>query len=58
MTEKMAKVECGNCGWAANRKTGKLVDCPKCGECAGFVLSDEDREEIFSYHFPDAGKKV
>lgn len=29
-------VECGACGWTGKRKPGKLVWCPKCGECAGF----------------------
>lgn len=36
--EVMANVVCGACGWTGKRKTGKLVFCHDCGECATFDI--------------------
>ncbi len=30
----MMPVECGACGWQGRRKTGQIVQCPKCGSFA------------------------
>lgn len=38
VAEVIAKVVCGKCGWSGKRKTGKLVYCPKCSECAAFQI--------------------
>lgn len=40
MTETLAPVECASCGWTGKRKTGKIVECPKCGEIAAFQIED------------------
>jgi uncharacterized Zn finger protein (UPF0148 family) len=40
MKEVMAKVFCEGCKWKGNRKTGQLVFCPKCGNCATFMTSN------------------
>ena len=36
MREPLLPVECGACGWKGKRSAGKLVWCPKCGQCAAF----------------------
>ena len=40
MKEKIAPVECGACGWQGRRKTGQIVQCPKCGSFAAFQIED------------------
>ena len=34
--EQMMRVECGGCGWKGRRKSGKIVQCPKCGGIAAY----------------------
>ncbi|HET7412464.1 MAG TPA: hypothetical protein VFJ18_07350 [Pararhizobium sp.] len=41
---KFEAVECGGCGWTGRRKPGNLVQCPKCGEFAGFQMSAFQRQ--------------
>lgn len=39
--ETIEKVICASCGWKGRRKTGKLVECPRCGEVATFDVRDK-----------------
>ena len=54
MNEVMAKVVCASCGWQGRRKTGKLVDCPSCGRCAGFDIDNSDLYENLGQKSHDA----
>jgi uncharacterized Zn finger protein (UPF0148 family) len=50
MKEVMEKVICAHCGWTGRRKTGQLVDCPKCGNGATFDITPNRAGD----HFRDA----
>jgi ribosomal protein S27E len=42
-TARLLRVECGGCGWKSRRAAGKLVWCPKCGQCAAFQPEQDSR---------------
>lgn len=37
---RLLPVECANCGWKGKRASGKIVECPDCGQIAAFQVSD------------------
>lgn len=44
MKEVMVKAICASCGWRGRRKTGQLIFCPKCGECATFDTNYNEKQ--------------